>query len=99
MVSLFALYQQPENEQQFLRYYETVHLPLAKNMPGVLSLDWGHPRAMSQGDHPWWLVAEIRFSDRDAMRASMDSPEGRAASRDVDNFAKGLVTMRVVEWR
>ncbi len=98
MISLFVLYQKPQNEETFLDYYRHHHVPLAKTMPGLLSLDWGFPRVVSdQAD--WYLVAEMRFQDREKMHAALNSSEGQAASRDVETFAAGLVTMRVVEWQ
>ncbi len=99
MVSLFALYRKPDNESAFLQHYETIHAPLARQMPGILSLEWGRQELLfSPEADPWFLVAEMRFSTRDAMMAALNSPQGRAAGADLNGFARGLVIMRMVEW-
>lgn len=99
MVSLFAEYRQPPDEAAFLSHYRTTHVPLAERMPGLLQLTWGRPQTLFSGDAaPFFLVAEMRFTDRDQLMAALRSEEGKAASRDLEHFAKGLVTMRMVEW-
>ncbi|NMP21193.1 EthD family reductase [Sulfobacillus harzensis] len=99
MVSLFALYRRPADEAAFLDYYRNHHVPLARTMPGLLSLEWGHPSALAPGESAeWYIVAEMRFANRAAMDAALASSEGRAALRDVQQFAGNLVTMRVVNW-
>ncbi len=100
MVSLFALYRRPQDEVEFLSHYRDVHAPLALQLPGLLSLDWGREAAMGgTGDEPWFLVAEMRFSDRQAMDSALQSPQGKAAAADLKTFAKGLLTMKAVEWQ
>lgn len=99
MVSLFALYLRPTDEQDFLAHYRDVHAPLAQALPGLISLDWGPCRSMGSGDdNPWFLVAEMRFQDSAAAQHALASPQGRAAGDDVNQFAGGLLTMRMVEW-
>lgn len=100
MVSLFALYQRPSDERAFLDHYAAVHVPLAQKMPGLISLEWGLQTLLSQKTpDPWFLVAEMRFPDRETLMAALSSAEGKAAGRDLDSFAKDLVTMRMVEWQ
>lgn len=99
MVSVFALYAKPEDEQEFLDHYVQVHAPLARSLPGILSLNWGQPAPLFQEDDSgWFLIAEMRFSDRDQALAALTSEAGRKAGKDLASFAKGLVTMRMVEW-
>lgn len=99
MVSLFALYRRPSDEKAFLEHYRTVHVPLAAKMPGLLKLNWGRQTLLgNKSEDSLFLVAEMRFSDREAMMNGLNSPEGRAAAHDLEILAKGLVTMRMVEW-
>lgn len=99
MVSVFALYTKPADEQAFLDHYAQVHAPLARSLPGLLSLNWGQPGPLFQADDSgWFLIAEMRFGDRDAALAALASEAGRNAGQDLARFAKGLVTMRMVEW-
>ncbi len=100
MVSLFALYRRPQDEAEFLAHYEMVHVPLANRMPHLLSITWGRPESLDGPDSDlWFLVAEMRFDNRDAMTAALHSPWGQAAGQDIQQFAPGLLTMRMVEWQ
>ena len=100
MVSLFALYRQPQDEARFMTHYQDVHAPLARQLPGLISLEWGKEVSLgaSQGES-WFMVAEMRFSDRGAMDQALQSPQGKAAAADLRTFAKGLLTMKAVEWQ
>lgn len=100
MVSLFALYRRPDDEAGFLEHYRTIHAPLARGMPGLVSLDWGlSAEVSSHDDAPWFVVAEMRFVSREAALDALRSSPGRAAANDVRTFAAGLLTMRMVEWQ
>lgn len=101
MVSLFALYRRPQDEAVFLDHYQSVHVPLARRMPGLLTLDWGTPASLNtgDGDQDWFLIAEMRFDTKDAMTEALQSSEGRLAGEDVNSFAAGLLTMRTVQWQ
>lgn len=95
MVSLFALYRRPDDEEAFLSHYRDVHAPLAAKWPGLLDMHW----ALCPDDSGWYLMAELRFSDKAALKAAMESPTGAEAAHDIERFAKGLLTMRTVEWQ
>ncbi|MBA8793023.1 uncharacterized protein (TIGR02118 family) [Friedmanniella endophytica] len=94
------LYERPDDLAAFRRYYEDTHVPLARRMPGLTGwnlcwLDEAAGDAAADGvgaGTDWALVAELYTVDREAMTAMLDSPEGRAARADLDNF----VTARVV---
>ncbi len=100
MVSLFALYRRPEDEEAFLSYYRDVHVPLASRMPGLAEIQWGKQELIGSEDpsDPWFVVAEMRFKDRASLMAAVTSEQGKAAAEDTKYFAEGLLTMRVVEW-
>ncbi|PSR23661.1 MAG: EthD family reductase [Sulfobacillus acidophilus] len=103
MVSLFALYRRPADEQAFLSHYESVHVPLAKRLPGLIDLKWGQPQVLGDEQDAeqglWFFVAELTFADKRTLVGALESKEGQAASRDVQSFADGLLTMRTVEWQ
>jgi uncharacterized protein (TIGR02118 family) len=103
MVSLFALYRRPADEKAFLSHYETVHVPLAKRLPGLIDLKWGKPEELGDRHRPdedfWFFVAELTFADKSTLVGALESVEGQAASRDVQTFADGLLTMRTVQWQ
>lgn len=93
MVKLVAFYSQPEDKEAFDRHYEEVHTPLVEKMPGLLGLEVTRFTGAPQGESPYYLMAEMRFEDRSALNEAMSSPVGRAAARDVMQFAGKIVTM------
>ncbi|PSR34957.1 MAG: EthD family reductase [Sulfobacillus benefaciens] len=98
MVSLLAIYQTPPDPDEFLAHYTEVHAPLAQAMPGLQGLSWGKVESLS-GKQDVFLVATMNFADRQALDQALASPEGRAAGRDLNGFAKGIVELKVVEWQ
>jgi uncharacterized protein (TIGR02118 family) len=98
MTKLLALYKKPDDEQAFLQHYEQVHLPLVRQVPGlakaVVNRVVGSPMG---GEAPYFLIAEMHYPDRETFDRAMASPENRAAGKDLMSFAKGLVTLLVVE--
>ena len=93
MVKLVALYRRPPDPAAFDRHYAERHLPLIRKMPGLRRLEAWRITGAPGGEAPYYLIGEMYFDDRDALRAAMRSPEGRAAGEDLQGFAPGLVTM------
>lgn len=93
MVKLVAFYRKPEDEGAFERHYRDVHTPLVEKMPGLLKLEVTRFTGGPQGDSPYYLMAEMYFEDTNALNRSMSSPEGKAAAKDLMQFAGSIVTM------
>ena len=88
MVKLVALYKKPENAEAFDAHYRDVHAPLIEKWPGLKRLEIGRVTGMpGGGDPPYYMIAEMHFDDREALRDAMRSPEGRAAGDDLQSFA------------
>ncbi|MDQ2848629.1 MAG: EthD family reductase [Actinomycetota bacterium] len=85
------LYGIPTDPEAFRRYYYDTHIPLARRMKGLTgwNLQWidNDPAAPGQ----YLLVADLYAESADAMNAILASPEGKAASADLDNFVTGGV--------
>jgi uncharacterized protein (TIGR02118 family) len=81
------LYGTPADPAAFREYYLETHIPIARKMKGLTgwNLQW------TDGNPDWILVAELYAEDKAAMDAVLASPEGRAASEDLDNFVTGGV--------
>ncbi len=94
MIRLVALFGVPEDEGLFREKYEMEHLPLARQMPGILSLVH-HPVAMVAGGGVFHM-AELVFPDRRTLDVAMVSPEGRNAARSLRGLGAS-VTMFIVE--
>ncbi|WP_344149188.1 EthD family reductase [Nocardioides koreensis] len=66
-------YAAPSDPEGFDAHYRDVHVPLASRLPGLRRFTASHPRALGGADAPY-LVAELWFSDVDAMKAALKSP-------------------------
>ena len=93
-----ALYNKPEDPAAFDAHFAATHVPLVKQYPGLRSFTVSRgPINTPTGESPYHLVAELEFDSLDAMMAAFGSPEGRAAARDVRNFAAAGVMMLMYE--
>jgi uncharacterized protein (TIGR02118 family) len=45
----------------------------------------------------FYMMAEMSFTDKEAMKAGMKSPEMAAAGENLNSFASGLVTLMFAE--
>jgi len=90
MAKLLVLYKKPKSAEAFDKHYASVHIPLAKKIPGLKKYDIstgtvGTPAGPS-GIH---LTATLYFDSLDALKAGLASPQGQAAAGDLANFADG----------
>ncbi len=92
---LTVCYGHPADPAAFDAYYGSTHRPLAEKIPGLVSFTARHCDSLDASAPPYFLIAELSFSSREAMNAALGSPEGHAAAADVANFATGGATMFV----
>jgi uncharacterized protein (TIGR02118 family) len=88
---LVVSYGQPQDAGAFDAYYRDTHTPLALAQPGLLRLTFGHPRSLDPAQPAPYLVAELDFESQQAMNETLASQAGRAAGKDLANFATGGV--------
>jgi uncharacterized protein (TIGR02118 family) len=94
MIKVTLLYGHPKDAPEFERYYAETHLPLAAKMEGIDRLELTRFEAAPDGGQPaYYRMAELYFPTEAQLKATLDSPEGRAAVADLANFATGGVTM------
>jgi len=75
-------------EEKFRKFFQEVHRPLALEIPGLLRHVVNFPAADPTRKHPQWdAVVELYFEGREAMETAWRSPEGTAATRDLEEFA------------
>jgi len=98
MIKLIALYTRPSDTETFLEHYYNTHMPIVKTIPGLID---AHAVQVTDtlipGSPDYFLIAEMQFPDRETFNAAMQSPENRAAGKDLQTFAKGLVSLHVAE--
>lgn len=97
MVKLIALYKKPEDIKAFEEHYFGIHTPLVKKWPGLRKLEVAGITGAPIGEPKQYLMAEMYFDNAEAMQRALASPEGKAAARDVMEFAGSLVTMLFAE--
>ncbi|MDP9354548.1 MAG: EthD family reductase [Chloroflexota bacterium] len=95
MVKLTVLFGHPDNPEAFEAYYANYHLPLAAKLPHVQCFESGRVRVADGGAPPYHRIAEVWFENAARMGEAMSSPEGKAATVDLQNFATGGVTFFV----
>jgi uncharacterized protein (TIGR02118 family) len=93
VIRVLVCYGRPEDPEAFDRHYFDVHVPLASALPGLrefrVSLGQiavGGERADTEGPY---LIASLAWDSAEEHEASLASPEGRATTADLDNFATG----------
>jgi uncharacterized protein (TIGR02118 family) len=85
---IVVLYRKPGWETQAFRsYLADVHGVMAEKMPGLLRYVHNYTADDATRRHPGWdAIIELSWADRESMEASWDSPEGLAATADLDAF-------------
>jgi uncharacterized protein (TIGR02118 family) len=85
---IVVCHRRPElSREQFRRYFEEVHGPLAKLIPHVHRYVQNFVEADPMtGDPAWDAVIEFWFADRAAYDAAWRSPEGKRAAADNASF-------------
>jgi uncharacterized protein (TIGR02118 family) len=92
MSKLIALYHQPADPAAFDDVYFGTHLPLIAKVPGLKKTILTRFTRTLQGDG-YYMMAEMYFDDREALKAGMKSPEMAAAGENLNTFAAGLVSL------
>lgn len=93
MHRVLVLYPAPKDPAHFKKYYEETHLPLASQLPGLLSSRYSFAVEGVGAASPYFCVWEGEFASAAAMGAAMQSPIGQKVSADVANYATGGATV------
>lgn len=74
--------------EEFLRYWQDVHGPIGRRIPGLRRLVQSHAVAdpTDVGPPSFDGMAELWFDDLGALEAARRSPEWSASTRDEANF-------------
>jgi len=81
LVSLLSL-KPGVDPEEFERHYRTVHIPLAKRLPGQRRYIISKVRPSKKRQVPFYRMAENFFDDMDAVRNMLASAEAAAAAND-----------------
>ena len=86
MVRFLVLYRQPTDIEAFERHYLEVHVPLARQLPGLRRYAVSRTPARVRGDEDYYLVAELDWDDRESLQRDFASEQGRATAADMANL-------------
>lgn len=74
--------------KDFSAYLRTTHKSFARGLPGLKHYVQNHPAADAKRQPPAWdAVVELYWESCEAMEAAWASPEGAAATADLEAFA------------
>jgi uncharacterized protein (TIGR02118 family) len=92
MYKVTVLYEHPQDEVFFEKYFKEQHLPIAQKMPGVSRIEITKFQSSADGGKPeYYRMAEIFFSNKSVMEETMGSPEGQATINDLHNLTSAGV--------
>lgn len=84
-------YPQPKDPARFKDYYEKVHVPLAKQLPGLKSCSFAYPQPLGPGAP--FCIFQAFFEDEAAMFAALQSETGGKVAADVPNYSPEGATL------
>jgi uncharacterized protein (TIGR02118 family) len=88
MVRFLVLYDTPDDPAAFDKHYNEIHIPLARQLPGLLRYTVSRNVTPGRGTQ-YYLVAELDWESMEAMQAAFASEIGRQTGADVPKFAPG----------
>ncbi len=95
MVRVLVLYSKPQDVQAFEQHYQEVHLPLANKLPGLQRFTISRNVVPTNDSEPYYLIAELDWTDIPALQEAFQSAEGQAVGQDIaQHLAKLSPDMR-----
>jgi len=83
MARMVAIYRTPNDPAAFDEHYFTVHVPMARRLPGLRGYDISRGAIATPAGGPVpYLIGTLHFDDMAAIRAAFASPEGRECAAD-----------------
>ena len=87
-VKLVVLYTHPDDADAFDRHYFDIHMPLVRQLPGLVRAETGRfVGALDGGDQAFYRAAELYFPDQESMDAGFASDAGKATASDYQQLA------------
>ena len=88
MAQMIVIYKTPKNPAAFDRHYFEVHVPLARQLPGLRKLEMNRGPIISlYGASEAHLVATLHFDSLSDINAAFISECGRACAADRQQLA------------
>jgi uncharacterized protein (TIGR02118 family) len=83
MARMVVIYRMPKDPAAFDAHYFEVHVPLAKQLPGLRKYEVSRrPIVTPAGDSEPYLIGTLYFDDLAAIRRAFATAEGQACAAD-----------------
>jgi uncharacterized protein (TIGR02118 family) len=87
-LKITVLYSQPQNSQEFDKYYFGKHMPMVYAVKDIKKVEVARPGPGPNGaPAPYYLVTELWFENPEVFKSVAATPEWKAIAADVANFA------------
>ncbi len=97
-VKLTVVYDNPKDPSAFEAHYASVHMPLARKIPGVNRIELAKVFPKEDGSPtPAFRTADLYFDDYDSACKSLATPEAAATVEDAQKIATGGVRFLLSE--
>ncbi|SEP27576.1 conserved hypothetical protein [Halogranum amylolyticum] len=73
-----------QSHEEFLRYWENEHAPIAKELPGLVKYTIDYPTAPEKSAYDG--IAQLYFEDMQALKEAFTSEAGEKVQEDATNF-------------
>lgn len=93
MHRLIVTYPTPDDPAHFVSYYENHHLPLARQMPGLIASRHWRPKALGPATGVPFMIFEGDFASEGDMYAAFGSDVAARVSADVANYSPKGATL------
>jgi uncharacterized protein (TIGR02118 family) len=82
MAKMTVIYQTPKDTAFFERHYFEVHIPLAKQLPGLIKYEINDGAIMSTTGHSSYRIANLYFESMEAIKNAFASEIGQNCAAD-----------------
>jgi len=82
MTKMTVIYQTPKDIASFESHYFDVHIPLAKQLPGLIKYEINDGGISSTTGHLSFRIANLYFESMDAMKNAFRSEIGQKCAAD-----------------
>ncbi len=83
MAKMTAIYKMPKDIEFFEKHYFNVHIPLAKQLPGLIKYEINDGQVISiTGHSETYRIANLYFESMDALMKAFQSEVGQQCAAD-----------------
>ena len=94
---IIVLFGKPADPKLFDKQYWEDHIPMAKQMPGLLKYSVHKVLAPPKGEPAFYQIVELEFDNMQSLKNATASQAGRDSSRHGTQIATGGMTILFAE--